>query len=98
MQNQLPKRVKESRKNKIMKLQQKISEEIMKSKIGRTYEVILESITVDGKYFIARSYMDVPNEDGVIFIRYSSRYGLNEFVNCRIIDSLQYDLIGEIVE
>ena len=97
MKNQIAKKVKEERKNKIMEIQQNISKEIMNNKIGNTYEVILENITEDGKYFIARSYMDVPEEDGVIFIKYNENYGLNEYVKCKIIDAYEYDLVGEFV-
>lgn len=96
MDNQIPEEVKELRRDKIMKLQKEVSESIMENKIGNAYEVILEDVTDDGKYFIARSYMDVPEEDGIIYIKYDSKYGLNEFVNCKIIDSLEYDLVGEI--
>ena len=97
MKNQIAKKVKEERKNKIMEIQQNISKEIMNNKIGNTYEVILENITEDGKYFIARSYMDVPEEDGVIFIKYNENYGLNEYVECKIIDAYEYDLVGEFI-
>ena len=50
-----------------MALQQKISKEVLESKVGKTYEVLLEDITDDGEYFIGRTYMDVPSEDGVAF-------------------------------
>ena len=96
MDNQISEKIKKARKNKIMKLQQKISKEIMSSRIGQNYEVLLESVTDDGKYFIGRSYMDVPNEDGVIFIKFNKNYCLNEFVNCIITDALEYDLLGKI--
>ena len=81
-----------------MALQQNISKEIMNKYIGNTYEVLIEDVTEDGEYFIGRSYMDVPNEDGVIFIKYNSNYALNEFVNCRITSALVYDLVGEITQ
>ena len=81
-----------------MALQQKISKEVLESKVGKTYEVLLEDITDDGEYFIGRTYMDVPSEDGVVFIPYSSNYGINEFTFCRIVSSLEYDLVGEFIE
>ena len=82
----------------IISLQQKISKEVLESKVGKTYEVLLEDITDDGEYFIGRTYMDVPSEDGVVFIPYSSNYGINEFTSCRIVSSLEYDLVGEFIE
>ena len=70
----------------------------LKNKIGKMYECILENITDDGEYYIARSYMDVPSEDGVIYIKYNPEYMINEFVNVKIVDSDEYDLYGEFVE
>ena len=98
MDNQIKSNIKTKRKNKIMKLQQSISKQIMEDKIGKTYEVLLEDFTDDLEYFIGRSYMDAPEADGVIYVKYNEKYGLNEFVNVKIIHSNEYDLIGEIVE
>lgn len=96
MSGQIPKKIKEKRMNEIMSLQQSISKSIMKNKIGSTYKVYLEDITSDGKYYIGRSYMDVPEEDGVIFVKYDDNYGINEYVECEIVDAYIYDLVGEI--
>lgn len=98
MENQIPAKIKNSRQKKIMGIQQNISSQIMHTYIGKEYEVLLENITEDGEYFIGRSYMDVPKEDGVIFIKFNSTYCINEFVRCQITDAYEYDLVGEIVE
>ena len=81
-----------------MLLQQAVSRKVLKDKIGNIYECLIENITEDGEYFIARSYMDVPSEDGVIYVKYDPEYMINEFVNIKIIFSNEYDLYGEIVE
>ena len=65
---------------------------------GKVYECIVENITEDGEYYIARSYMDVPSEDGVIYVKYNPEYMINEFVDVKIVDSDEYDLYGEFVE
>lgn len=98
MDGQIPEKEKKRRANHIMALQQKISKEVLESKVGKTFEVLLEDITDDGEYFIGRTYMDVPSEDGVVFIPYSPKYGINEFTTCRITSSLEYDLVGEFIE
>ena len=58
----------------------------------------LENITEDGQYYIGRSYMDVPSEDGVIYVKYNSEYMINEYVNVKIVDYSEYDLFGKIDE
>ena len=81
-----------------MEIQQEVSKDILQTRIGNEYECLIENITEDGNYFIARSYMDVPSEDGVIYIKYNSSVMVNDFARVKIVDSLEYDLIGEIVD
>ena len=69
LKEQIHPKTKQSRLNKIMTLEQKISKIKLEEKIGNIYEAIVDGITEDGKFIIARSYMDIPNEDGVIFIK-----------------------------
>lgn len=96
--NQIDEQIKIDRQNKIMELQQDISKNNLKDKVDNTYNCIIENITEDGEYYIGRSYMDVPSEDGVIYIKYNPEYMINEFVKVKITDSTEYDLYGEIVE
>lgn len=88
---------KKSRLNKIMKLQQEISNEKNKNLIGKEFEVLVESKSFDGKFYIARSYMDVPEIDGFVYLKNNSEDLKNKFVKCKIIDANGYDLIGEII-
>ena len=94
---QLPKKLKEARQAKIMKIQQKVSAENLKSKVGNIYECLIENVSEDGEYLIGRTYMDVPSEDGVVYIKNDGVTLVNDFVNVKIIDSKEYDLIGEVV-
>lgn len=91
---------KKARYNKIMKAQQKISKKILESKIGRVYKVLVEDMSFDGKYFIGRTMQDVPEEDGLVYIKNNGNLNeekiLNNFVDCKIVDVSNYDLIGEI--
>ena len=88
---------KKSRYNKIMKLQQQISDEIMKNQIGKTIEVLIEDESFDGKYYIGRSKNEVPDIDGVIFIKKTEDELLDKFVTVKITGSRDYDLIAELV-
>ena len=90
---------KKSRYNKIMKIQQKISNEKLKEKIGQEIEVLVEDITTDKKFLIGRTKQDVPEEDGIIYIKSNNQENiLNTFKYAKIIDVKDYDLIGEIVK
>ena len=94
MPNQVHHMTKKSRFNKIMILQQEISREKMKAKIGTEQEVLIENKSFDRKYYIGRTKSDVPDIDGVVYIK-NNNLEINEFVNCKITDFREYDLIGE---
>ncbi len=96
--NQVDEDIKELRRDMIMEIQQSVSLSNLKNRVGNTYECIVENITEEGDYYIARSYMDVPSEDGVIYVKYNPEYMINEFVNVKITDSDEYDLYGDFVE
>lgn len=95
MGNQIDEEIKEERYHKLMALQQGISAEINKKKVGRIYEVLVEE-KQQGEY-IGRSYEMSPEIDGEIFIKCDKIINMGEFINVKIVDALEYDLIGEIV-
>lgn len=96
MENQISDEVKEDRYHKLMSIQQNISADINKKRIGRTYEVLVEEI-VDGEY-VGRNYEMAPEIDGEIFIKCDKIINVGNFIDVKIIDALEYDLIGEVIE
>lgn len=87
-------KTKEKRYKEIMKEQQKVSKENNNKLIGKEIECMIEGITEDGEYYISRSYMDVPNEDGLVFIKKSKAYQSGDFAKVDIVEALDYDLIA----
>lgn len=98
MPNQIHPSTKKSRYNKIMQLQQEISREKLKGKIGSTQLVKIEGVTKNKKYYVGRSYMDVPEIDGVIFIENNKTLKLGEWIKVDVIDIKDYDLIGTVIK
>lgn len=97
LKNQVHHATKKSRYNRIMKLQNQISKIKLEEKIGNVYEVLIENKTSDGKYYVARSYMDVPDMDGSVFIKVNKEGLEGKYLPCKIIDVAEYDLIGELI-
>ncbi len=99
--NQIHHSTKRARYNKIMKEQNEIANEILKNKIGKRYTVLIEDISFDNKYFIGRTMFDIPEEDGLVYIKNNGNINkeeiLNKFIECDIIDINEYDLIGKII-
>ena len=90
MNGQIHPMTKKKRYNKIMSLQKEISKENMKKHIGEVLKVLVE------KEGLGRTYMDVPDIDGIIYVKGNSK--INTFINCKVTDINEYDLIGEIVK
>lgn len=97
LKEQIHHNTKKKRHNQIMSIAKQISEENLKSFIGKEYKVLIENITFDNKFYIGRTYMDIPENDGVIIIKNTKDNILNKFVLCKVTDIKNYDLIGEII-
>ncbi len=95
--NQIHYKTKNKRHNEIMNLARKISREKLTEKIGKEYEVLIETKTFDGKYYVGRTYMDIPEEDGLVYIPNTKSNLENKWVKAKIIDVRDYDLVGELV-
>ena len=96
--NQVHGNTKKSRYNKIMKEQQNISRENLENKIGKTYEILIEDISFDKKYYIGRTMQDVPDIDGLVYIKNDKEKIdsniINHFKKCKVISVSNYDLIA----
>lgn len=94
LKEQVHYKTKISRYNKIMQLAQKISKEKLEQKIGKNYEILIENITFDNKYYVGRSYMDIPDTDGLIFMPKDRENLEDSWITCKINQVKNYDLIG----
>ena len=86
---------KKSRYNKIMSLQQEISKENLQKQIGREIEILVEEKSFDGKIYVGRTYMDVPEIDGIVYLNTDKELQVGKFTTGKIIDVSNYDLIVE---
>ena len=96
MQNHIEEKTKEARKNRLMKVQMNVSIQKAMEKIGKIMSAFIESYE-DG-FYIARSQYDAPDIDSIIYINSECKLKNGELVNIKIIDSREYDLIGELYE
>jgi len=94
LKEQIHPMTKKSRYNKIMKLQKEIIEQNLKNMIGKELEVLVETKTFDGKYYVGRSYRDVPEIDGNIYIEMIDKSLEGKYVKCKITNVQEYDLIA----
>ncbi len=90
---QVEARIKKERFAKIMQLQQGISAELNKEFVSKNVKVLIDEI--GSSYFLARTQYDAPDIDGNVFIKTNKKLQTGDFVSCKIVDSYEYDLLGE---
>ena len=82
-----------------MSIQQEISKEKLEKNIGNTIEVLVENVSFDRNYLVGRTKSDVPEEDGIVFIKKTkeNKSKINNFIKCKVVAVSDYDLIAEIL-
>ena len=83
-------------------VQKEISLQKNKERLSKEYEVIVEDVSEDEKYFVCRSMLEAPDVDGRIYIKINedsvNKIIIGEYVNVKIIDYNEYDLFAKILE
>ena len=91
--NHLEEEVKLERQERLMLVQQTISEQKNNQKIGNKYEVLVEEQIEDNVY-IGRTMYDAEEIDAIVYIKSARELQVGEFVDVVITDALEYDLMG----
>ena len=93
MPDNIPEPVKQERGNHVMELQEKISLEINREKVGKTLKVLIDR--VEGGNFIGRTEYDSPEVDNEVIINASHNYlRIGDFAAIKINDATEFDLYG----
>ena len=86
---------KERRRGYLMELQQGIAFEKAEKQKGRILEVMIEGKVSDENVYVARSYMDAPGIDGLVFVDTDIELMTGDFIKVKITGSYEYDLLAE---
>ena len=95
---QLPEEIKEKRRDILMELQQGISLEKNKEKIGKVIEVLAEGYDEDNFMYVGRSRGDSIGVDSTVYFAAEDEVKIGTFVKVEILDADEYDLTGKEVE
>ena len=94
-EDDVPEDVKQSRLDKLMSVQQRISAELTAKKIGQVFKVIIDRI--EGDYYIGRTEYDSPEVDPEVLVSVSEwDLQIGHFYTVRVTDSDDFDLYGTI--
>lgn len=92
----VPKQVKQERANAIMQLQENISLELNRKKIGTTYKVLFDR--KETTHFVGRTEYDSPEVDNEVLVESANAFvRLGDFAMVTIEDATEFDLYGRLV-
>ena len=77
-----------------MTQQMMIMERLNNEKLSTTVRVIVEGFDKFGECYFGRTEADAPEVDGKIFFASDTTHTMGDFVDVRIDEVLDYDLIG----
>ena len=89
----VPDEVKEERWHRFMEVAREVSEERLKSFVGRDIDVIVDEVDEEGA--LCRSKYDAPEIDGSVFLNGETDVAAGDIVKARILHADDYDLWGE---
>ncbi len=98
MPNQIDEQTKIDRMELIMETQMTVSAEKNAQKNGSTVEVLIEGYDDFIKCYFGRSEADAPEIDGKVFFTAKRPLKIGDFAKVNIFDTIEYDLLGEMIE
>jgi ribosomal protein S12 methylthiotransferase len=92
---QVRKAIKQQRYDLFMQKQQAISTAKLRQRVGQSLQVLVEQKSEDG--YVARSYADAPEIDGLVYIDTDKSLTPGEFYQVKITGSDEYDCYGQLL-
>ena len=94
MEDDVPEDVKQERMEAVMEVQQGISLDLNKQKIGKTFKVMVDRR--EGGNFIGRTESDSPEVDNEVIIETDEYLRIGDFINVTINAASEFDLTGNV--
>ena len=89
------KKKKQERLDRLMEMQQRISTRLNEEKVGKVFKTIIDR--VEGNYYIGRTEFDSPDVDTEVLIhRGEGEMKIGEFYDVLITDATEFDLMGRV--
>lgn len=91
----IPFEVKQARVDQLMEIQQQISEELNRAKIGSVLRVIIDR--EEGDCYVGRTEFDSPEVDPEVLISKNIILNIGDFYDVKIVDAEAFELMGEVL-
>ena len=98
LKDDVSEKIKRKRADAVMAIQQEISMQLNKEKIGNNYKTLFDR--KEGDYFIGRTEFDSPDVDNEVLVKANNDtyIRIGDFENVRITDASDFDLYGELIK
>ncbi len=95
---QIDEQIKQDRYDVLMQTQLTVAEELGAAKVGSVQTVLCDGYDTVAEVYYGRSYADAPDVDGKVYFT-SPRREINTgaFVQVKITEAMDYDLVGEVI-
>jgi ribosomal protein S12 methylthiotransferase len=97
MDGQIDEQIKQDRYDCLMQTQLTVTEEKNKKYLGKTLTVLIDGYDAVGEVYFGRSYADAPDVDGKVYFKSRRRLNAGMFIDVKIDEVLDYDLVGEVI-
>lgn len=94
-EDQVDEALKIARRDEIMRIQEKISEDILSKKVQKEYDVLVEGKLPEDDVYVGRTVMDAPDVDGLYYFSSDRELMTGDMIRALTLRSGQYDLYGE---
>ena len=95
LDGQIDEQTKQDRYDIIMKCQNRVSAEYNEALLGTTVRVLCEGFDPVSEAFYGRTYRDAAEIDGKVWFTAKKKPAPGDFLDVRITDTMDYDLVGE---
>ena len=88
--------VKQSRLDRLMRIQQRIAEEVSAASIGQTMQVVIDR--EEGNYYVGRTQYDSPEVDPeVLLLKSENEVEIGHYYQVEITSADEFDLYGKVI-
>ena len=88
--------VKQARLDRLMRIQQRIAEEVSAGSIGKTMEVVIDR--EEGEYYVGRTQYDSPEVDPeVLLLKSENKVEVGQYYSVEITSADEFDLYGKVI-
>lgn len=95
--DQLDEKTKERRRNHLMRLQQQISQQVLKSRVGQMVPVLVEDVSEESEFlWKGRHQGQAPDIDGIVLLR-SGQLERGKIQSVMLEQAMEYDYIGRVL-